>query len=61
MSDAYYRRLFVGDTQAADGTQPYGRAGRTFEQLMSNVHAQYTEQSRRGNIYWARLRRGRRF
>ena len=52
MSDAYYRRLFVGETHAADGTQPYGRASRTFEQVVSQVHGQYYEQAKRGNIFF---------
>lgn len=53
MSDSYYRRLMVGETQAADGTSPYGRATRTFEQAVSQVHGQHYEQNKRGNIYMA--------
>lgn len=54
MSDAYYQRLFVGQTVAADGTSPYGRATRTFEQAMSQVHGRYYEQAKRGNIFAAK-------
>jgi len=53
MGDNYFRKLFVGETVAADGTQPYGRAARTFEQLGSNVHGKYYEQAKRGNVFYA--------
>ena len=53
MANEYYRRLFVGETTSADGTQPYGRASRTFEQVTSNVHGAHYEQNKRGNIFMA--------
>ncbi len=54
MSDSYFKRLFVGQTVAADGQNgAYGRASRTFEELTSNVHGKYYEQNKRGNIFMA--------
>lgn len=52
-SDSYYQRFMVGQGVAADGTQPYGRATRTFEQAVSQVHGQHYEQNKRGNIFMA--------
>lgn len=50
----YYRRLAVGESLAQDGTAPYGRASRTTEQVVSQVHGRYYEQSKRGNIFYSR-------
>lgn len=53
MSDSVFTKMPVGQRVSADGTQPHGRAGRTFEQMVSQVHGRYTEQASRGNIFFA--------
>lgn len=53
MSDSIERKLFVGDTTAADNADSYGRAGRTGEQMVSMIHGKHYESARLGNIFFA--------
>ena len=53
MSNAYERQLYVGPFTGTDGTRSSGRAHRTGEQMVSQVHGRYAEQSIRGNVYMA--------
>ena len=53
MAQDVLRELFVGETTAGDGTTPYGRATRTFEQAVTQVHGRHYEQASRGNIFFA--------
>ena len=52
-NNAYERQLYVGPFTGTDGTRSSGRANRTGEQVVSNVHGDYYEQSNRGNIFMA--------
>ena len=42
----------VGPTTASDGVSARGRAARTGEQVMSNVHGKDYEQASRGNMFY---------
>ena len=53
MAQDVHRILSVGETTASDGTRPYGRATRTFEQAVTQVHSKYYEQASRGRIFFA--------
>jgi hypothetical protein len=46
-------QLPIGAASAADGIHSVGRAGRTTEQVISQVHGQYYEASSRGKIFMA--------
>ena len=52
-NNPYSRQLYVGPYVGTDGVRTQGRAGRTGEQMVSQVHGQYYEQSHRGNIFMA--------
>ena len=47
-------QLAVGQSTASDGVNSRGRASRTTEQVMSQVHGRYYEQAKRGNIFAAK-------
>lgn len=51
--NVYERQLYIGPFTGSDSVRSSGRAGRTGEQVVSNVHGDYYEQSNRGNIFMA--------
>ena len=51
--NSYERQLYVGPSVGTDGTRSSGRASRTNEQVVSQVHGQYYEASSRGKIFMA--------
>lgn len=51
--NAYERQLYVGPFTGSDATRSSGRASRTGEQVVSQVHGNFYEGSSRGKIFMA--------
>lgn len=51
--NAYERQLYTGPFVGADGTRSSGRASRTGEQVVSNVHGRHSESTSRGKVFMA--------